>query len=90
MGSVTVPAGFYTLFTIPGPREWTLIVNSETGQTGTAHKPDKDLFKIPMKVSAAPQTVERFTIGVTPGERGGELYMEWDATRASVPFTVAP
>ena len=90
MGDVTVPAGFYTLFTIPGPSEWTLIINSETGQTGTAHKPERDLFKIPMKVSAPPQAVERFTIGVTPGENGGVLYMEWDATRASVPFTVVP
>ena len=90
MGDVTVPAGFYTLFTIPGPSEWTLIINSETGQTGTAHKPERDLFKIPMKVSAPPQAVERFTIGVTPGEGGGVFYMEWDATRASVPFTVVP
>ena len=90
MGGVTLPAGLYTLFTIPGPSEWTLIINSETGQTGTAHKPDRDLFRIPMKVSAPPQTVERFTIGVTPGDNGGVLYMEWDATRASVPFTVVP
>ena len=90
MGGVTVPAGFYSLFSIPGPSGWTLIINSETGQTGTAHKPDRDLFKIPMKVTALSQPVERFTIGVMPGERGGELYMEWDATRASVPFSVVP
>jgi hypothetical protein len=89
-GSVTVPAGFYSLFTIPGPKEWTLIINSETGQTGTAHKPEKDLYKIPMKVSATPQMVERFTIGVAPDASGGALYMEWDNTRASAPFTVVP
>ena len=88
-GTVTVPAGFYTLFTIPGPSEWTLIINSETGQSGTARKPELDLFKIPMKVSAV-QTVERFTIGTAPEGTGGVLYMEWDSTRASAPFTVAP
>jgi hypothetical protein len=89
-GSVTIPAGFYSLFSIPGPSEWTLIVNSETGQTGTAHKPDRDLYRIPMKVSALPQPVERFTIAVTPGEGGGVLSLEWDTTRASAPFTVVP
>jgi len=89
-GDMTVPAGFYTLFTIPGPSEWTLIINSETGQPGTAYKAEKDLFKIPMKVSTAPQPVERFTISVVPSASGGELVMEWDSTRASAPFTVVP
>lgn len=89
-GEVTVPAGFYSLFSIPGPGEWTLIINSETGQTGTAHKPDRDLFRIPMKVSALAQPVERFTIAVMPGEGGGVLAFEWDTTRAAAPFTIVP
>ena len=89
-GEVTLPAGFYSLFSIPGPSEWTLIINSETGQTGTAHKPEKDLFRIPMKVSSLPQPVERFTIGFEAGEGGGVLTLDWDSTRASAAFTVAP
>jgi hypothetical protein len=90
MGDVTVPAGFYSLFTIPGASEWTLLINSETGQTGTAHKPERDVYKIPMKVSKLPQPVERFAISVTPDDGGGTLSLEWDTTRASVPFKVAP
>ena len=89
-GDVTVPAGFYSLFTIPGPNEWTLIVNSETGQTGTAHKPERDLFRIPMKVVALAEPVERFTIGVVPADAGGALHLEWDTMRASASFTVVP
>ena len=89
-GDVKIPAGFYSLFSIPGPSEWTLIVNGETGQTGTAHKPERDLYRIPLKVSTLPQTVERFTIAVRPGATGGVLALEWDATSASAPFTVAP
>jgi hypothetical protein len=89
-GDVTVPAGFYSLFTIPGATGWTLIVNGETGQTGTAHKPERDLYRIPMTVSALSQPVERFTIAVAPGEGGGVLHLEWDSTRASAPFTVVP
>lgn len=89
-GEVTVPAGFYSLFTIPGPDGWTLIINGETGQTGTAHKPERDLFRIPMKVSATGQPVERFTISFAATDGGGELAMEWDSTRAAAAFNVAP
>ena len=89
-GDVKVPAGFYSLFSIPGPSEWTLIINGETGQTGTAHKPERDLYRIPLKVSTLPETVKRFTIAVRPGASGGVLALEWDATSASAPFTVAP
>lgn len=89
-GTVTLPAGMYSLFTIPGPNEWTLIINSETGQTGTAHKPERDVHRIPMKVSATSSPVERFTISVTPAGSGGVLAMEWDSTRAEAPFTVVP
>jgi len=89
-GSVKVPAGFYTLFTIPAPNGWQLIINGETGQPGTQHNAEKDLFKIPMKVSALSEPVERFTISVAPGEGGGVLNLDWDTTRASVSFAVVP
>ena len=89
-GSVKVPAGFYTLFTIPAPNGWQLIINGETGQPGTQHNAEKDLFKIPMKVGTLSEPVERFTISVVPGEGGGVLNLDWDTTRASVSFAVVP
>jgi len=89
-GGTVVPAGFYTLWTIPAASGWKLIVNSETGQWGTAHKAEKDLYTIDMKVSALPQAAERFTISVEPNPQGGVLNLDWDTTRASVAFTVTP
>ena len=89
-GGTVVPPGFYTLWTVPSPSGWKLIVNGETGQWGTAHKADKDLYTIPMKVSSLPQAIERFTITVDPSAQGGTLNMDWDTTRASVAFTVKP
>ncbi len=89
-GDVTLPAGLYSLFTIPGPNEWTLVINGETGQTGTAHKPERDLHRIPMRVSVLPEPVERFTISLEPAEAGGVLHLTWDTTRASAAFRVAP
>lgn len=87
-GEVVVPAGTWTLWSIPGPDGWTLIVNEETGISGTARKPEKDRFRIPLQVTRLPESVERFTIAVDPGPQGGVLRLEWDTTRASAPFTV--
>jgi len=87
-GGTVVPAGFYTLWTMPTASGWKLIVNSETGQWGTAHKPEKDLYTIDMKMSSLPQVVERFTISVEPSATGGVLNLDWDTTRASIAFTV--
>ena len=89
-GGTVVPAGFYTLWAVPAPGGWKLRFNSETGQWGTAHKPDKDLYTVAMQVSSLPAAVERFTISVDPSAEGGTLNMDWDTTRASVAFTVEP
>jgi hypothetical protein len=89
-GGTVVPAGFYTLWTVPAADGWTLRFNGETGQWGTAHKPEKDLYSVAMKVSALPEPVERFTIHVDPSADGGTLSLDWDTTRASVAFTVKP
>jgi len=89
-GGTLVPAGFYTLWTLPAASGWKLIVNSETGQWGTAHKSDKDLFSIDMKIQSLPQVVERFTISVDSTPTGGVLNLDWDTTRASAAFTTQP
>lgn len=85
---VTVPAGFYTLWTVPSPTGWKLIVNSQTGQWGTEHDASKDLYTIDMAVGSAPEAAERFTIAIEPSGDGGTLKMTWDTTQASVAFKV--
>jgi hypothetical protein len=87
-GGTVVPAGFYTLWTLPTPTGWKLIVNGETGQWGTEHKAAKDLYTIAMKMSTLPQVAERFAITVEPTDTGGAIHMDWDTTRASAAFTV--
>ncbi len=89
-GGMVVPAGFYTLWTLPSANGWKLVINGETGQWGTEHKAAKDLYTIDMKVTTLPQSVERFTIGVEPNAEGGVLNLDWDTTRASAAFTVKP
>jgi hypothetical protein len=89
IGGASVPRGTYTLYTIPTPGAWTLIVNRQTGQWGTQYEPARDLVRIPMRVSALREPVQQFTISLERG-RGGThtLGMEWETTRAFVPFRV--
>ena len=86
IGGTTVPAGTYTLYTLPGVSAWQLIVNRQTGQWGTEYDPSQDLARIPMQVARTPAPVEQFTIALEPG--GGNVVnmaLMWENTRASVP-----
>jgi len=90
-GAVTVPAGSYTLFTLPAQDgKWQLIINKQTGQWGTAYDATQDLVRIPMTVSQTPAAVEQMQITVTSAGAGGELAVLWDRTKAVAVFTVAP
>lgn len=88
LGGVMVPAGSYTLFTLPSPDGWQLIVNRQTGQWGTEYDPAQDLARIPLRVERTAQPVEAFTISVDPNGDGGVLALEWSDTRATVDFIV--
>ncbi|HEX2574423.1 MAG TPA: DUF2911 domain-containing protein [Polyangia bacterium] len=85
IGNLNVPAGTYTLFTIPGEKEWTLIINKQTGQWGTDYDKGQDLGRVPMKVRKLDKPVETFAIAVVPGKgKDGTLTMTWENTEASV------
>jgi hypothetical protein len=88
LGALVVPAGRHTLWTLPEATGWKLIVNKQTGQWGTDYDPKEDLGRVDLVVSKLPAEVEKFTIKVTPGPGGGVLALEWESTRASIPFTV--
>ncbi len=88
IGSLSVPAGIYTLYTLPGESEWQLIVNKKTGQWGTEYPEGQDLGRVPLKVEAASKPAEQLTIAVEDTSAGGTLTVSWGTTTASVPFTV--
>lgn len=87
-GSLAVPAGTYTLWTLPTRSGWQLVVNRQTGQWGTEYDAAQDLGRVPMAVTTLTEPVEVFTIAVEPRGAGGVLVLTWDRTRALVPFTV--
>jgi hypothetical protein len=90
LGGTRLPRGTYTLYTIPTASGWTLIVNRQTGQWGTQYEPARDFARIPMRVAPLREPVEQFTISLEQGRTGqGALALEWETTRAWVPFRVA-
>jgi hypothetical protein len=86
--TLEVPAGEYTLFSIPAADGGVLIVNRQTGQNGTSYDAARDLGRVPLRRTALAETVERFTIRVDADAAGGVLRLQWDDTELSVPFTV--
>ncbi|HYK03229.1 MAG TPA: DUF2911 domain-containing protein [Thermoanaerobaculia bacterium] len=89
IGSLLVPAGSYSLYTVPGEKEWELIVNKQTGQWGTEHDDTQDLGRVKMKVTPVRDTVETFAIDVkSTGAKSGTLSLTWENTSASVGLMV--
>jgi hypothetical protein len=85
VGGKAVPAGSYTIFTVPNTDKWTLIINKKTGEWGVPYKYESDeLARVDMKVSQLPSPVENFTISYAPSGGGCTLQMDWEKTRASV------
>jgi len=87
IGGANVPAGTYTLWALPSPTGWKLIINRQTGQWGTDYHADQDLVRVDLRVETLPQPVEQFTIAIEPDGAGALLRMAWDRTRVSVPIT---
>jgi hypothetical protein len=85
VGGKAVPAGSYTIFTIPTADKWTLIINRKTGEWGIPYKYESDeLARVDMKVSKLPAPVENFTIAYDKAASGCTLHMDWETTRAAV------
>lgn len=83
-----VPAGTYTLFTLPTPDGWKLIINRQTGQWGTEYDERQDLARVDLRTERLDTPVERFTISVEPRGDDGVLALAWGDTRAWVPVEV--
>jgi len=85
VGGTAVPAGSYTIFTIPNKDKWVLIISKKTGEWGIPYPgQSEDLARVDMKVSALPSPVENFTISFEKTATGANLNLDWETTRASV------
>jgi len=89
VGDTTIPAGTYTLWTLPAPDgSAKLIINKQTGQWGTQYDASQDLARLDLKKETVSCPVNHFTMAVERSASGGAIKLMWEDTAYALPFTV--
>lgn len=88
IGTLTVPAGTYTIYTLPSADAWMLIVNKQTGQWGTVYNEGMDLGRTPLTSNplAKPQETMSIAFENTKGS-STEMHIRWGTADESVKVT---
>lgn len=89
-GDLHVPAGTYTLFSIPEADGGLLIINRQTGQNGQSYDQARDLGRVHLTARPLPDVVEAFTVTVDEENGRGLLKLQWDRKELVAAFTVVP
>jgi hypothetical protein len=93
LAGLKVPAGSYSLYSIPGPTEWVIIVNRSITQWGeesnyTEKVKAQEVGRAKVKAETAASPVEMFTIRAEPpGADATALVLEWQATKVRIPIS---
>jgi len=91
IGGIKLPKGTWSIWAIPGEKEWTLVINKQSGQHHLDYDAAEDFGRTKMTVKTLAAPVETFRIDLTSnGGNKGTLSLIWETTEASIPFTVAP
>jgi hypothetical protein len=91
IGALKLPKGAWSIWAIPGEKEWTLIINKQSGQHHLDYEPSEDFGRTKMTVKTLASPVETFRIELSSaGGNKGTLALIWETTEASIPFTVLP
>jgi hypothetical protein len=85
IGTLLVPAGTYTIYSLPNKDKWMLIVNKQTGQWGTEYHQDQDLGRVEMKHHTldSPQEVMSLSFDNIKKD-SAEFHIRWAGTDESV------
>ena len=78
-------AGTYSLFSIPGQKEWTIIFNKNAKQSGTgSYKQEEDALRFNVPVFMSKESVETFTIEMTNmRQTSAQVELSWETTRVA-------
>ncbi len=84
VGGKEVPAGSYTLFTVPNENKWILVISKKTGEWGIPYPGEADDYgRVDMKVSKPSSPVENFTIAFEQAGNSCVMHLDWEMTRAT-------
>lgn len=87
-GGKPIKAGTYSLFTIPGDKEWTIILNKNLNQWGAySYDESADVLRVSVPRSTDSTSLEEFSMAFSEADGGAQLAMGWEKTRVVVPIT---
>jgi Protein of unknown function (DUF2911) len=90
IGTLIVPAGTYTVYTLPSADTWQLIINKQTGQWGTVYDEKMDLGRTPMTGITLPAPQENMSISFEQTKGGTtQLHVKWENTDEYVTVSLA-
>jgi hypothetical protein len=75
-----LPAGKYSIWTIPGEKEWTVIINRNTTNWGTDYDAPKDVFRFKVKTGKAATFTEAMKFSV---DKSGRVILTWGTIEVS-------
>ena len=88
IGTLDVPAGTYTIYTLPNADTWMLIINRQTGQWGTIYDQAQDLGRTPMTSNPLANLQEVMSLSFeNPHKNTAELHLKWETTDRYVTVT---
>ena len=87
LGGTTISTGAYSLFTVPGEKEWTIIISSDVDNWATSgYKESNEVAKLTVPVTEGADSLEAFSITFEKSDDGAHMHMGWGTTRVAVPF----
>ena len=85
-GGKAVKAGKYSLFTIPGEKEWTIILNTAENVWGSYfYKESEDVVRVMGTVSTSNELVEAFSIAFDGSDNDANMYLGFGNVIVTVP-----
>ena len=87
LGDTSIKTGVYTFYTIPGDKEWTVIISKDLNVWGSYfYNESNDVARFSVPVSSG-DSLEAFSIAFEEAEGGVHMHLGWGTTRIAVPFT---
>lgn len=89
IGGKRLPARTYALYSIPGEKSWTIILNNDLGQWGSyRYQESLDMLRFDVKPEKSDKIYEPFTILLQGNGNDVTMSLIWDDTRVNIPIKV--
>src|SRR6185437_1434468 len=83
------PAGKYSLFTIPGENEWTIIINKDTKSSPFAYKESNDVVRFTAPAVQISENIETFSIMINAiRDDSARIDLIWEHTAVPIRLTL--